>query len=271
MRFAICNEIFQDWPFERACAFAKRAGYDAIELAPFTFAPLITGISPTQRSEIRRAAQDAGLAVSGIHWVLARTVGFHVNHPDPAVRAKTSDYLSAAVEFCAAVGGQFMIFGSPKSRDVLPGVALPDAIRWTQETFTQAIRTAEQAGVTICLEPLAPTETNFLTTAAEALAVTDGVGSPAFKIMLDVKAMCSEPTPIPELIHGLRGRFAYFHANDRNLKGPGFGEVDFGPIAAALRSAGYDGTVSVEVFKFDEGPEVIATQSREYLRSKFGR
>jgi sugar phosphate isomerase/epimerase len=29
--------------------------------------------------------------------------------------------------------------------------------------------------------------------------------------------------------------------------------VDFKPIAAALKEVGYDGTVSVEVFKFEEG------------------
>ena len=57
---------------------------------------------------------------------------------------------------------------------------------------------------------------------------------------------------------------------DANLKGPGFGDIDFAPIAAALRDAHYDGIISVEVFKFDEGPEAIATQSREYLRGIFG-
>jgi sugar phosphate isomerase/epimerase len=46
--------------------------------------------------------------------------------------------------------------------------------------------------------------------------------------------------------------------------------MDFAPIAAALRDAGYDGTVSVEVFNFDEGPEAIAARSREYLRKTFG-
>ena len=40
-------------------------------------------------------------------------------------------------------------------------------------------------------------------------------------------------------------------------------------IAAALKDVGYDGTVSVEVFKYDEGAEVIATKSLEYLKRTF--
>ena len=88
-------------------------------------------------------------------------------------------------------------------------------------------------------------------------------------MILDVKAMCSEARPIPQIIRESRGEFAYFHANDRNLKGPGFGDVDFKPIAAALKEAGYGGYVSVEVFKFEEGAETIATKSLEYLQRVF--
>lgn len=270
MRFAICNEIFKDWPFERACRFAREAGYEAIELAPFTFARLITDLAPERRLEIRRTAESAGLAISGIHWVLAYTEDYHVNHPDPRVRDVTSAYLRAAVEFCADVGGQFLIFGSPKRRDILSGVTPDQAVQWTCSTMAAAIRCAEDRGVTICVEPLAPSETNFLNTAADAIALVETVGSPAFQIMLDVKAMCSESASIPEIIRASRGKFAYFHANDSNLKGPGFGTVDFVPIAAALREVHYAGTVSVEVFDFAEGPEVIALRSRAYLRQTFG-
>jgi sugar phosphate isomerase/epimerase len=90
------------------------------------------------------------------------------------------------------------------------------------------------------------------------------------KIILDVKAMCSEELPINKIIKESAPNFAHFHANDKNLKGPGFGKVDFRPIATALQEVGYSGYVSVEVFKFDEGPEVIARKSLEYLHEVFG-
>ena len=86
------------------------------------------------------------------------------------------------------------------------------------------------------------------------------------KIILDVKAMASEGRPIPGIIREAAPHFAYFHANDPNLKGPGFGPTDFRPIFEALRAAKYGGYVSVEVFNFDEGPERIALGSIDYLR-----
>ncbi len=270
MRFAICNEIFRGWEPRRAFAFAREAGYDAIEIAPFTLAPLVTDISADRRRELREAAAEVGIGISGIHWVLAYTEGMHVNHPDPDWRRRASDYLAAAVEFCADLGGTHMIFGSPKRRDRLEGVSPEQADQWTLDTFTPATQKAEQLGVTICLEPLSPAETNYLNTAADTICLANRMDSPAFRIMLDAKAMCSESTSIPEIIRASAGKFGYFHANDRNLKGPGFGDLDFVPIAAALKEACYQGYVSVEVFQFDEGPEVIATQSREYLRKTFG-
>ena len=269
MRFGICNEIFKDWNLEDAMAFAKRAGYDAIEIAPFTLAKHVTDIRKARRHEIYEEAARAGLDISAIHWVLAQTEGMHLTHPDAAVRDRTAQYFCDLVDFCADIGSKTIVVGSPKQRSLMEGVSPEQAWQWAGATFRDALEQASERDVTICFEPLSPAETNFINTAEEAIRFVRESGSPNFKIILDVKAMCSEAKPIPQIIKESWPHFTYFHANDRNLKGPGFGDVDFVPIAAALREVGYKGTVSVEVFNFDEGAEVIATKSIEYLKKAF--
>jgi len=269
MKFAICNEIFQGWKVDDAFSYAARAGYDAVEIAPFTLSKYVTDITAVQRSDIRALAQRHGIAISGIHWVLAQTEGLHLTHPDATIRDRTSQYLGALVNFCAEVGGRFMVVGSPKQRSLLEGVSKEQACQWAATAFQRPVRRAQEVGVTICFEPLAPAETNFINTAAEAIAFVSLLQSPHFKIILDVKAMSSENRPVPEIIEESWPHFAYFHANDKNLKGPGFGEVDFRPISAALKRVGYNGFVSVEVFNFEEGAEAIASRSIKYLRQVF--
>jgi sugar phosphate isomerase/epimerase len=269
MKFGICNEIFKDWTLADTFAFAKKSGYDAVEIAPFTVAKYVTEIPLAQREEIRDAATRAGIAISGIHWVLVQADGMYLTSPDRETRERTARYFVELVDFCADIGGTRIIVGSPKQRSILEGVSCEQAWDLAVETFRTSVRRAEERNVVICFEPLGPGETNFINTAAEAIFFAGQFQSPAMSVILDVKAMATESKPIPQIIRESAGRFGYFHANDPNLKGPGFGDLDFAPIAAALREVNYDGMVSVEVFKFDEGPEVIARNSIAYLRKVF--
>jgi sugar phosphate isomerase/epimerase len=272
IRFGICNEIFKDWSdwsLEDTFAFAAKTGYDAVEIAPFTITRSVTDISEARRREIKEIAARNKIAISGIHWVLVQTEGLHVTSPDAAVRQRTSKYFGELAKFCADIGGKTIVVGSPKQRNILDSVKPEQAWEWATDVFREPVMRAEQHGVTICFEPLAPSETNFINTAEEAIRFTEQLHTPHFKIILDVKAMSSEAKAIPQIIRESWPHFAYFHANDKNLKGPGFGEVDFVPIAKALREVGYKGVVSVEVFDFTEGPQVIATKSLEYLKKAF--
>ena len=140
-----------------------------------------------------------------------------------------------------------------------------------RETFVPSVKLAEDKGVTICFEPLAPSETDFVNTAAEGIEFIRQFDSDAFKIILDVKAMSSDSKPIADIIRDSHPNFAYFHANDANLKGPGFGDVDFKPIFGALKEVGYGGFVSVEVFDFEEGPETIAPRESALHEGKHPR
>ena len=270
MKFGICNEIFEGWTMEDTMAYAAKTGYDCLEIAPFTISNYVTDISATERQRVKDLAAKTGIEISGIHWVLVKAEGMHMTHTDASIREKTARYFVELVDCCADFGGKSIIVGSPYQRNLMDGVSYEQAWEWATKVFKDSVAHAGERGVTICFEPLAPSETNFVNTHTEAIKFTQQFDNPNFKIILDTKAMCSMGKPIPDIIRESKGEFAYYHANDENLKGPGFGDVDFAPIGEALREVGYDGVVSVEVFDFEEGPEAIATQSLANLKVAFG-
>jgi len=269
MKFGICNEIFEGWSMEDTMEYVAKTGYDCLEIAPFTISNYVTDITAAQRQNVKDLAAKHGIEISGIHWVLVKAEGMHMTHTDASIREKTAKYFVDLVDCCADFSGKSIIVGSPYQRSLMEGVNYEQAWEWASEVFKDGVAHAGERDVTICFEPLAPSETNFINTHTEAIKFTQQFDSPNFKVILDVKAMCSMGKPIPDIIRESAGEFGYFHANDENLKGPGFGDVDFVPIGEALKEVGYDGVVSVEVFKFEEGPEAIATQSLRYLQETF--
>jgi sugar phosphate isomerase/epimerase len=266
MKFAICNELFEGWAFDDMCRAARAAGYGGIEVAPFTLAPRITDVTAPRRAELRRQADAAGVEIIGLHWLLAGTQGLYLTSPDQTVRDQTAEYIVALAEATRDLGGSLMVFGSPKQRSLLPGVSAAEAFDWAAAIFRRVMPAVADCGVTICMEPLSPGETDFINTCADGERLVNAVGHRSFRLHLDVKAMSSEPTPITELIRRYAPSAGHFHANDANLRGPGFGDVDFVPIFKALRESGYAGWVSVEVFDYKPDPVTIAVKSVEYMQ-----
>ncbi len=267
IRLGICNELFEGWDLADVCRTVKGLGYEGLELAPFTLAPLITDLSAERRREIRRTIEDSGLETIGLHWLLAKTEGFYLTSPDAETRRRTGDYLVALAEAARDLGGSLLVLGSPKQRDLLPGVGYDEAEAYALEVFQRVMPAIGALGIDLCIEPLAPSETNFLNTCAQAETLIQKVNHPHFKLHMDVKAQSGETdATVPELIRRHARKAGHFHAQDVNLKGPGMGDVDFGPILKALVESGYDRWVSVEVFDFSPGAEETARQSIACLR-----
>jgi sugar phosphate isomerase/epimerase len=267
MKFAICQELFVDWDWERQCRFIAEVGYTGIEVAPFTLARRIGDLSKDRRRLLRGQAEDRGLSIIGLHWLLAKTEGFHLTTADAAVRRATSDYLVQLGEACADLGGSLMVLGSPQQRSLEPGVSHERALENAAEVLRAALPRLADQGVRICMEPLTTKETDFINTCAEAIELIRRVDHPNICLHQDVKAMLgAESKPIPELIAEYAPVVGHFHANDANLLGPGMGDTDFAPIFAALARANYSGWVSVEVFDYSPGCERIARESFEAMR-----
>jgi sugar phosphate isomerase/epimerase len=266
VKYAICNELFEGWKFADVCRTIRELGYTGIEIAPFTLTPLVTNLTDASRREIRRQAADEGVEIVGLHWLFAKTEGLLFTSTDWNVRRRTGEYLAELAKSCGELDGKLLVLGSPGARKIPDGVTREQA----EDYFIDAVRWAfgalEANDVQLLLEPLGPVETDFMNTADEGETIRRRLGHPNVALHLDVKAMSTEPTSIPDIIRKHASQMKHFHANDPNKRGPGMGEVKFEPIFQALKDVDYQGWVSVEVFDFTPDPVTIARESIAYMK-----
>ena len=262
MRIALCNEVIAPMPFPRQCEYAAKLGYDGLEIAPYTLSEDPHRIGSAQIAAARSAAEDCGIAVTGLHWLLVKPGGLSISSKDEAVRRKTVDAMLSLIDLCAALGGKYLVHGSPHQRRIEAGETRAAALARAQECFAAVAERAEKAGVTYCIEPLSSEQTPLINTLEEAARIVAEIASPAVKTMLDCSAAGRmEKEPLGALAERWlpRGLIAHVQVNDRNRRGPGQGEQRFAPLFAALKRHGYSGDVAVEPFDYvPDGPGAAA-------------
>lgn len=251
LELSLCNELLaaDGHDLDAQCARAAALGYMGLELAPGTLAEAPHRLTPDEAAAIRAIVERHGLRVTGLHWLLAPYPGLSIT--EPGREDETRAVLEALVRLCAALGGDVLVHGSPSSRVLPEGTGPEEALEQAARVLGPVARAAETAGVTYCIEPLAPAETAFLNTVEEALALVDRVNSPAFRTMIDTSAAGqAEELGVPDLIRRRvpEGRIAHVQVNDTNRGAPGTGADPFPAIAAALRDVGWDRPVAVEPF-----------------------
>lgn len=262
MRFSLCNEVIRNLEFSAQCDFAQKAGYEGLELAPFTLGenPHLTTTADRQR--LCRAAADSGVEITSLHWLLVTPKGLSITTADSAVRQQTIEVMRRLVGLCADLGGKALVHGSPQQRNVGQHDDRKEAWKRACECFAAAAAEAQSAGVLYCIEPLSTHDTNFINSVAEAFECLKAINNPALQTMIDCCAAASaEELSVPDLIdHWMpQSIIAHFHVNDPNRKGPGQGNLAFAPILAALKRHKYPGIIGVEPFDYvPDGPSSAA-------------
>jgi len=271
MKYAFCNEPFKEQSFDETCRILSEIGYDGIELAPFTFGEDIRKIDLIERTKIRKTAENHGLEVVGVHWLLITPKGFHLTTEDEQVRRETIDFMKAMCAFCRDVGGKVLIHGSPAQRNLEPDQDRRVVEERTVEIFREIGEEAERVGVIYCLEALDTKQTNFIETPEEAYRMVERVDRPGFQMMLDSRAsFAMDLEPAEELRKWIKA-IRHVHLNDTNMLGPGMGDHDFGSLFEAGRDLGFHSYYSVEPFDYTPGAETIARESYNTIRKLHDR
>src|SRR3982750_726818 len=269
MRIALCNEVIAPMSFPKQCEYAAKLGYDGLEVAPYTLSDEPHRIGSAQLAAARSAAEDCGIAITGLHWLLVKPAGLSISTKDAAVRKKTVEIMRGFIEQCGDLGGKYLAPGSPHQRRVDPGETRAAAMARARDSFAAIADHAAKAGVVYCIEALSSEQTPLINTLEEAAQLVAEIASPAVRSMLDCSsAGRMEKEPVQSLVDRWlpKGLLAHVQVNDRNRQGPGQGEQRFAPLLASLRRHRYAGDIAVEPFDYVPDGPAAAARAIGYMR-----
>ncbi len=267
--FSLCNEVLQPLSFEAQCQYAASLGYVGLEVAPFTLCEDPQDLTIEQARTFKHIAQSHGLQITGLHWLLVKPEGLSITSIDLGIQQKTRAFIHHLCAICAAMGGQYLVHGSPKQRLIEGGQSYADALSLATQFFAQAAKSANEFGVTYCIEPLSADQTPLINTLEQAISIVEEVNHSALKTMLDTSsAGLAEAVPIADLIDQFfpSGHIAHVQLNDPNRRGPGQGDMEFGPILRALNRNNYQGAIAIEPFDYQPDGPACAAYSIGYLK-----
>ena len=265
-RYAVCNELFENWKFDAVCRAIKKAGFTGVEIAPFTLAEHVDEITTARRRELRDIMKSEGVEFAGLHWLLITPKWLHVSTADRQIREKSWQYFLKLIDLSSDLGKGIMVLGSPKQRGV-QGNTKQEATENLKAGLASVASHAAARGITVCLEPLASKDTEVVNTLDEAARIVKSIGHPAIQTMFDFHNTADEREPFEVLVHRHFKLIRHVHINEMNGWHLRTGGFDFLPVLQTLAKSGYRHWISLEVFDFKPGPERILKESMDVLRS----
>ena len=197
--------------------------------------------------ELVAAANDCGIELT---YSLGLDRNYDVSSLDEKVRLGGVDYLQRIVERIGFMGGTLLSgvsyagWGTP---DNFLGDKRP---YWEQsiKSMKEIIKTAEDNGVTYCVEAVNRFETCLINTAKEALEYASEIDSPNIGVLLDTYHMNIEENNIGDAIRLVGDKPTSFHTGENNRTAPGRGHLDWDEIFKALADINYKGRIVSEPF-----------------------
>ena len=169
-----------------------------------------------------------------------KSVGPTPNHEGLLARA------DLAFKRAKECGSPFVVFGSSASRTIPEGFDRKKAKEQHIEVSQKMALLAEKHGITVALEPLNRSETNFINSLAEGVEIIEAVNHPKFRLLCDIYHMLKDNEG-PEQIVKYGKYIVHCHiAEKQNRTAPGVVGDDFREYFRALKKVKYRGGLSIE-------------------------
>jgi len=144
------------------------------------------------------------------------------------------------------VGVKTIVWGSGVARRIPKGFPKEQAREQFLKAVTSYAPLAQRHGVTIVIEPVARTDSNFIMSLADGADIVHSVGHPSVRLLGDNFHMMIEDEP-PSEIERFADILEHFHISEIKRRAvPGTYGDDFRPYLAALKKIGYDKSLVLE-------------------------
>ena len=228
---SVCVEmVFDDEPFHERVPRAAAAGADAVEF---------WGWRDKDLDALRAAADEADVPVA------AFGAGGTLTDPDQADEAVET--IRESIETAGDLGCPTLIATTGPDVD---GLDRETQYENVVEVLSTVAPDAEEAGVTLALEPLNTAVDHsgyYLTSSAEGFDIVDDVDSPGVRLLYDVYHQQITEGNVIQTVTENVDRIGHVHVADvPGRHEPGTGELNYANVFSALDDAGYDGYVGCE-------------------------
>jgi sugar phosphate isomerase/epimerase len=239
---------------------AAELGYDAVEL-------FLPGPDAVNRQALRQELDAAGLSVAAVGTGAGMVIHqLSLTAAEEPQREAARQFVAGMIE----LGGEF---GAPAIIGSMQGRWQPQAGKeHTLDLLAEALQIlaakSRQFGVPLIYEPLNRYETNLCNTQADGVQLLETRQVENVVLLADLFHMNIEEADITAGLTAGGRHVGHVHFVDSNRRPAGCGHLDFGPIAAALQTIGYDGYASAEALPWPN-PDAAAVQTIKEFRRLF--
>lgn len=242
-------------------------GCDGVEIAPSCIWKEPVQVSDDEVEGLKELISRYNLVIPAFHALLFTRPDLYIFGKE-SIRQQTVLYLKKLIRLAGMLSVKVLVYGSPASRRVAEK-SYDGCYEIALDVFKELGDEAEHHNVIFCIEPLGPSESDFIQTADEGYQIVRDVDSLHFGLHLDVKAMIDAEEDFDAVFERYGAMLKHFHVSDPGLAPPGSTGLDHRLIGKALADSLYDGFVSIEMKReFGDTKEIIR-DAVAYVRNSY--